>query len=75
MPCCSQIRDNILFGQPWDEERYWAAVKAACLEPDLAILSGGDATSIGEKGINLSGGQRQRVSIARYAGCCCLALP
>jgi len=28
-------------------------------------FSGGDATEIGEKGINLSGGQKQRVSIAR----------
>ncbi|CDZ96537.1 abc transporter [Phaffia rhodozyma] len=59
------IRENILFGQPWDEERYWAAVRAASLEADLEILSGGDATAIGEKGINLSGGQKQRVSIAR----------
>lgn len=30
-----------------------AAVKAASLEADLEILSGGDSTSIGEKGINL----------------------
>lgn len=29
------------------------------------MLPGGDATEIGEKGINLSGGQKQRVSIAR----------
>jgi ABC-type transport system involved in Fe-S cluster assembly fused permease/ATPase subunit len=28
-------------------------------------ILGGDATEIGEKGINLSGGQKQRVSIAR----------
>lgn len=28
-------------------------------------FSGGDATEIGEKGINLSGGQKQRVSLAR----------
>jgi ATP-binding cassette subfamily C (CFTR/MRP) protein 1 len=35
------------------------------LEPDLKVLPGGDATEIGEKGINLSGGQKQRISLAR----------
>lgn len=59
------VRENILFGRPFDEERYWKAVKDACLETDLEILEGGDATEIGEKGINLSGGQKARVNIAR----------
>lgn len=59
------VRENILFGQPWDEERYWSAVRDACLEPDLELLDDGDATEIGEKGINLSGGQKQRVNVAR----------
>lgn len=59
------VRENILFGQPWNEERYWAAVKNASLEQDLVLLEDGDATEIGEKGITLSGGQKQRVNIAR----------
>lgn len=59
------LRDNILFGQPFDEERYWEAVKVSELEADLAILPAGDLTEIGEKGVNLSGGQKQRVNIAR----------
>lgn len=59
------VRENIVFGQPWDENRYWAAVRDACLEPDLELLEDGDSTEIGEKGINLSGGQKQRVNIAR----------
>lgn len=59
------LRDNILFGQSFDEERYWNAVKVSELEADLAILPAGDLTEIGEKGVNLSGGQKQRVNIAR----------
>eukprot|EP00742_Colponemidia_sp_Colp-10_P011707 GILJ01013047.1.p1 GENE.GILJ01013047.1~~GILJ01013047.1.p1 ORF type:complete len:1349 (-),score=259.23 GILJ01013047.1:185-4231(-) len=59
------LRDNILFGQPFDAARYQACLYACALEPDIKILPAGDATEIGEKGINLSGGQKQRVSIAR----------
>lgn len=59
------VRDNVLFGQAWDEARYWNVIDQACLGPDLKVLGDGDATEIGEKGINLSGGQKQRVNIAR----------
>ncbi|CAI2361540.1 unnamed protein product [Moneuplotes crassus] len=59
------IRDNILFGLPLVEERYNKTVEICQLGSDLEILSGGDLTEIGEKGINLSGGQKARVSLAR----------
>ncbi|KAG1891771.1 ABC protein [Suillus fuscotomentosus] len=59
------LRDNITFGQPFEEDRYWRVIETACLLPDLQLLPDGDLTEIGEKGINLSGGQKQRVNIAR----------
>jgi len=61
------LRDNILFGQQMDKERYDAVLEACQLTHDLSILNHGDLSEIGERGINLSGGQRQRVSLARAA--------
>ncbi|KAK3997785.1 putative ATP-dependent bile acid permease [Cladorrhinum sp. PSN332] len=61
----STVRDNILFGQPLDEERYKAVLHACALETDLKMLSMGDLTSVGDGGVSLSGGQKQRVSLAR----------
>ncbi|KAF9905090.1 hypothetical protein EC991_002043, partial [Linnemannia zychae] len=61
------LRDNILFGNEYDQDRYQHILFACGLEPDLAILPAGDMTEIGERGINLSGGQKQRVSLARAA--------
>ncbi|KZT73648.1 ABC protein [Daedalea quercina L-15889] len=61
----ASLKENVLFGQSYDEERYWKAIECASLLPDLEVLPDGDLTEIGEKGINLSGGQKQRVNIAR----------
>ena len=49
------IRDNILFGQPFDERRYLMAIRDAALVTDLEQFPDGDLTQIGERGINLSG--------------------
>ncbi|KAF9104293.1 hypothetical protein BGX29_002146, partial [Mortierella sp. GBA35] len=59
------IRDNILFGKAFDQERYSAVLEGCALTTDLDILDHGDLTEIGEQGITLSGGQKQRVSLAR----------
>ncbi|XP_033725081.1 multidrug resistance-associated protein 1-like [Pecten maximus] len=59
------LRDNILFGTPYREKKYRRVLEACQLLPDLSILTAGDQTEIGQKGINLSGGQKQRVSLAR----------
>ena len=59
------VKNNILFGLDYEEERYKKAVEISQLLPDLKILPQGDGTQIGERGINLSGGQKQRISVAR----------
>ncbi|XP_033760188.1 LOW QUALITY PROTEIN: multidrug resistance-associated protein 5-like [Pecten maximus] len=61
----STARENILFGQVYDEEKYKAVVQACSLEEDFKDFVDGDMTEIGERGINMSGGQKQRVSLAR----------
>ncbi|KAF9000599.1 ABC transporter [Cyathus striatus] len=63
------IRENICFGRPFEEDRYWKAVHDSCLGPDLEMLPNGDLTEVGEKGISLSGGQKQRLNICRTIYC------
>ncbi|KAI9470014.1 MAG: multi drug resistance-associated protein MRP [Benjaminiella poitrasii] len=59
------LRDNITFGLRWDPDFYDQVLEACSLKPDLKVLTNGDLTEIGERGINLSGGQKARVSLAR----------
>ncbi|XP_078067709.1 ATP-binding cassette sub-family C member 5-like isoform X3 [Mustelus asterias] len=61
----TSLRDNILFGKSYEEERYNNVLEACCLYPDIESLPYGDMTEVGERGANLSGGQRQRISLAR----------
>jgi len=66
--CChGTVRDNILFGKPYNDKFYKAVIFACALETDLALMEEGDATQIGERGMNLSGGQKQRIALARAA--------
>eukprot|EP00053_Salpingoeca_punica_P008395 m.75471 g.75471 ORF g.75471 m.75471 type:complete len:1454 (-) comp14582_c0_seq1:396-4757(-) len=70
------IRDNILFGTPYDAERYNRAVAACQLLQDIQGFEQGDSTVVGERGITLSGGQKARLSLARavYSDCGVLLL-
>nr|QGP74114.1 ABCC transporter [Sedum alfredii] len=59
------IEENILFGSPMDKRKYKDVIHACSLKRDLELLSHGDQTIIGDRGINLSGGQKQRIQLAR----------
>ena len=59
------VRSNILFGKPYDEEKYRKITEACCLLDDFKAFANGDLTEIGERGVNMSGGQKARTSLAR----------
>ena len=67
------LKRNVTFayeaatGKAPEEDRYQRILDVCQLRRDISVLIDGDATEIGERGINLSGGQRQRVSVARAA--------
>lgn len=61
----ASIRENIVFGSPWDEKRYKDTILACQLERDLEIFELGDETEVGEKGTACSGGQKARIALAR----------
>ena len=59
------VRQNILFGKPYDKDRYSRVLTACALEHDLSQWEAGDRTLVGERGVALSGGQKARVCLAR----------
>jgi ATP-binding cassette subfamily C (CFTR/MRP) protein 1 len=69
VPWCAlgTVRDNILFGKPYEKDFYDRVVHACSLETDFKLFNNGDLTWIGERGGNLSGGQKQRIALARAA--------
>ena len=59
------IRENILFGQPYDETKYNRVIEACALTEDIQRCPDYDQTVVGERGEVLSGGQQARISLAR----------
>jgi ABC-type multidrug transport system fused ATPase/permease subunit len=59
------IRENIIFHQRFDAQRYRDVLSACALGPDLATFPDGDQTKLDEGGAGLSGGQKARTALAR----------
>ena len=59
------IRENILFGEQYDEAKYNRIIEACALTEDIKQFPECDQTVVGQRGEVLSGGQRARVSLAR----------
>lgn len=61
----STIRQNIVFGRPFDRSRYNKVVRVCALERDFKQFPYGDLSLVGERGSSLSGGQKARINLAR----------
>lgn len=59
------VKENILFGEPYEQKKYKDVVRVCSLEKDFELLQHGDGTLTGDRGFALSGGQRTRINLAR----------
>ncbi|MBP3372450.1 MAG: ABC transporter ATP-binding protein, partial [Clostridia bacterium] len=60
------IAENIAYAKPdATQTEIEAAAKAANIHDDIAAMTDGYQTQVGERGTRLSGGQKQRIAIAR----------
>ena len=59
------VKNNILFNNEYNEDRYNKIVSVCELENDFNELANGDKTEINSTNANVSGGQKARISLAR----------
>lgn len=59
------VRENVIFGKKYNQERYDQVLKVCSLDKDIKLFPQGDETIVGERGVSLSGGQRARINLAR----------
>ncbi|PYH94402.1 ABC transporter family protein [Aspergillus ellipticus CBS 707.79] len=66
-PCIKDgtVRENILYGLPFNQERYMRVLFACSLDRDLKSLPLKDETEMDTQGNTFSGGQKWRISLAR----------
>ena len=58
------IRDNIVGGAEWDEDRYQRTLSDCSLLDDLDSMPYGDKTLVGERGLSMSGSVSSNAIVA-----------
>ena len=59
------VRQNILFGNEYDDQMYNDTIQLCNMEQDIASFENGSNEMVGDRGTTLSGGQKARLNLAR----------